>query len=256
MIWECIPDYREIDLWMKLASENNLAFEYNEFFSPQVLDDKALMEDIIRCYQSTGRKLELDTLHGAFLDICVNSTDSLIRKASWYRVEQGLDIACRMGLRGVVFHTNYISGFKLERYRKEWIEKNIEFWGKMCGKYPQTDIYLENMFDESPQLLTAVAEGLKAVENFGVCLDIAHSSLSDTGIDDFLNNLEPHIRHVHINDTEGLEDSHLAVGAGVIDWNVLKDRRITANNPSILIEVRGADKVLQSLDYLKSVDLF
>ena len=43
------------------------------------------------------------TLHGAFLDVTVFSDDSLIARASDYRVEQSLTIAKRLGVEGLYF---------------------------------------------------------------------------------------------------------------------------------------------------------
>ncbi len=251
MVLECIPDYKKIEYWTSLSEKYGLAFEYNDFFRPEVMDDKALMEKIAGIYCSCGRSVEQDTMHGAFLDICINSHDSLIREASAYRVEMNLDLACRMGLRAVVFHTNYIVGFKSANYRMTWVDRNEAFWRQMCGKYSSINIYLENMFDESPVLLASLAERLADVMNFGVCLDISHAGLFGAGVDAFVDSLYPYVRHIHINDTDGLEDCHLAVGDGVTDWQILKSARLMQNNPSVLIEVNEAEKLLKSINYLQ-----
>ena len=68
-----------------------------------------------------------DTMHGAFLDICVDSADAMIFKASDYRVRQCMDIAVKMGLKAVIFHTNYIVNFRLRSYLDSWIDRNEEY---------------------------------------------------------------------------------------------------------------------------------
>ena len=254
MILQCIPDYREAEKWDLTAKKYNLAFEYNEFFNPLVLEDKELTENIIRTYESLGRDMTVDTMHGAFFDITVGSSDPLIRNASDYRVRQSLDIASRMGLRGVVFHTNYLTDFKSVPYRDSWVESNTSYWDNICSEYPGVNVYLENMFDESPELLGRVADNLASRANFGVCLDIAHAFLSSVALTDWITVLSPHIRHLHINDNDKVQDLHLAVGAGKLDWSVLKTEELFLSDPSVLIEVSGMEKLLESLKFLRSVD--
>jgi len=247
---ECIPDYRDAEAWAELAEKYGFVFEYNEFFNPLVLDDKALTDEIIRIYSGLGRNTDNDTLHGAFFDITVSSNDPLIRKASDYRVTQSLDIASRLNARGVVFHTNYLTDFKSLPYRDGWVKSNIEYWTGKCAEFPDIDIYLENMFDESPELLGKVALGMSSVKNFGVCLDLAHAFLSVTPVKEWIGALTGHIKHIHINDNDGLQDLHMPVGSGNMDWSVLKDERLFTLDPSVLIEVNGADKVEASCKYL------
>lgn len=251
MIIQCIPDYREIDMWAEAAEKNKLCFEYNEFFNPQVLENQTLIDNIISRYQSLGRDMSQDTLHGAFFDIVINSMDTRIREASKYRIEQSVEIAEKMGLRGVVFHTNYITGFRSKSYRESWVMENVEFWKNICEVHPKMNIYLENMFDESPELLKKVAELLVDVPNFGVCLDIAHARLSEKSVDEFVTELSSYVRHIHINDNDGFSDLHQAVGDGVINWNVLKNDMLLKNDPSILIEVSSYENLEKSIRYLK-----
>ncbi|MBO4695892.1 MAG: sugar phosphate isomerase/epimerase [Lachnospiraceae bacterium] len=251
MILECIPDSRDIETWVKLSETYGLRFEYNEFFRPAVLEDPAAIDGLIRLYKGLGRDTSDDTVHGAFFDITVASSDPLIRNASDYRVKQSIEIAERLGARGVVFHTNYLSDFRSSSYREGWAESNTRYWGDICAAHGSVCIFLENMFDESPELLGKVASNLKDVPNFGVCLDIAHAFLSDVPVADWTETLADHVRHIHINDNDGREDLHLAVGSGSIDWSVLKDERLFRKDPSVLIEVSGKDRLESSLKFLK-----
>ena len=73
----CIPNLKEIHQFLSFSSQYDAAFEYNDFYLPQMLDDRIATERIIRAYRDTGRDLSQDTLHGAFLDICVDSADPL-----------------------------------------------------------------------------------------------------------------------------------------------------------------------------------
>lgn len=252
MIIECIPDYAHAEDWAVLAEEKGLSFEYNEFFNPLVLSDDEKINKIISVYEGLNRDTTNDTLHGAFLDITISSSDPMIRNASDYRVRQSLDIASRLKVKGVVFHTNYLTDFKSIPYRDSWVEINTKYWDMMCLEHKHLNIYLENMFDDTPELLSRVAQNLSDTENFGVCLDIAHAFLSRVPIEEWVSSLSAHIRHIHINDNDGLQDLHMAVGAGKIDWNVLKNPELFTASPSVLIEVSGKDKLKKSYSYLQN----
>ena len=62
------------------------------------------------------------------------------------------------------------------------------------------EVYVENMFDDEPDLLLALAKELSDVPHFGVCLDFAHAYLSKNTTPGWNNALRPYTRHLHIND--------------------------------------------------------
>lgn len=57
------------------------------------------------------------------MDICIDSQDPLIFHASDVRIRQSMDIAMRLSVRAVIFHTNHIANFRLESYREGWLKK-------------------------------------------------------------------------------------------------------------------------------------
>lgn len=254
MVVECIPDYKQIEKWAALALEYGLSFEYNDFFNPMVLENTNHLNEIIRSYERIGRDTSQDTMHGAFYDITVNSMDPLIRNASDKRVRQCMDIAERLKVRGVVFHTNYLTDFKSVPYRDGWVAGNTEYWDKICSEYRGIQVYLENMFDDTPELLRRVAENLKDINNFGVCLDLAHAFLSKVDLKQWVDELSPYVKHIHINDNDKQQDLHLLVGSGKLDWSILRSEKLFGLSPSVLIEVSGKEKLIRSIDYLKSIN--
>ena len=61
-----------------------------------------------------------------------------------------MDIAMRLSVRAVIFHTNHIADFRLESYREGWLKKSGAYWRRLLAEYPALTVYLENMFDEAP----------------------------------------------------------------------------------------------------------
>ena len=125
-----IPKRENIEESLRLSREYHAAFEYNDFFLPNILDDEVKKKEIIDFYKGLDRDRSEDTMHGAFLDVTLHSADDRIREISELRVRQSMEIAKQLGIRGVVFHTNMIANFKDTHYMKRWVDTNADFYKK------------------------------------------------------------------------------------------------------------------------------
>lgn len=249
-----IPDYNNINDSIELSKKWNAGFEYNDFFVPSLLDDAAKLRERIGFYKSLGRQENKDTLHGVFYDICVNSADSRIEEISKMRMYESMDIASELKCRAVIFHTNLIPGFETEAYLENWLIKNGEFYKKLLSEYPEMNIYVENMFDFKPDMITELGKYMKDCSNFGICFDVAHANLHEIPMGEWIKDLAPYIKHLHINDNNGRTDDHLALSEGSIEWqsvfNSLSEFNICAD---ILVEVNGGEKFEKSMNYLRGL---
>lgn len=252
-----VPGIQDMERIRQLAAEYDCAFEYNDFYAPEVLDDRGKQEEIIEAYVRYRSDFSQDTLHGAFLDVTIHSSDPLIREASMLRVRQSMEIAQRMGVKGVVFHTGRLAGFRVEYYLKQWKEKNIRFFSEIAEKFPRQQIYMENMFDEAPDILAELAQDMKGVVNFGVCLDYAHAALSNCSGQEWVKTLAPYIRHMHINDNDLKNDLHRPLGTGQIDWQQF-DRlmREYSVDATVLVEMKGYEAQKASLEYMRHKGIY
>lgn len=262
-----VPDRKDMERMCGLAAEYGCAFEYNDFYIPKIMDDTGEQEQIIADYRKykkefsekevTENVFAKDTMHGAFLDVTIHSDDPLISGASMLRVRQSMLIAKNMGLKGVVFHTGRLAGFRAANYLKNWRDRNAAFFTEIALQYPEQQIYMENMFDEAPDILAGLAEKMRDVRNFGVCLDYAHAMLSKCSGREWIETLAPYIRHIHINDNDKQNDLHLAVGAGQLDWqefdHLIRQYRVEA---SVLVEVNGYEAQKESLQYMKRSGIY
>lgn len=246
-----IPDCNDLGRSEELAQKWDAAFEYNDFFDPQLLDDEDTLRRRIELYMPHAAKKQGDNLHGVFYDICLNSFDRQIRMISEKRVDLSMEIAHKLSCDKVIFHTNFIPGFIPGFYIKAWVEKNAAYYRKICAAYPEMTVCVENMFDFDPDMITRLAEEMADVDNFGVCFDIAHINVHDGKCDDWASRLSKHIKHLHINDNDGVADLHLPVGDGNVDWEdffgVMDEYDISTG---LLIEVRALDDFEKSMKYL------
>lgn len=238
-----IPDLQHLEEWTALK----IPFEYDDFMLPGILDQKEETERRIREYLKPERDRSEDTLHGPFLDITVHSADALIYKASDYRIRQACEIALRLKVKAMILHTNFIPNFYERNYRQGWIDRNEEYMTTLLEDYPGLYIYMENMFDEEPDCLVALAERMKE-KRFRICLDVAHANISKTAISVWHEACAPYIAHYHINDNHGYIDEHLPLGEGEIPWkNILP---CFCQDASVLVEVGSLEKYKKSMEYL------
>lgn len=245
-----IPNHDHITQSLALAAQYNLGFEYNDFLHPEVLDDIDAMSAIIKKYKCWPLP-EYSTIHGAFYDVMVASPDSRIRDISRLRVEQSIAAAYEVGAKAVIFHTNYNPFLNSQEYINSWLEDNAAYWKSVMTAHPDMNIYLENMFDSSPAVLSELAEKLSLCRNFGICLDYAHAALTKVPLRDWVMSLGIFVRHIHINDNDLKCDLHLAVGEGKINWNdfylLYEDYMKSA---SVLVETTSVKRQKMSLKKL------
>ena len=255
-----IPDPFRLNESFRLAESVGAAFEYNDFFSPALLDDRDALSERIHAYCSLPRDRSRDTLHGAFYDITVHSQDPLIREASRKRVWQSLECAEALGVRAVVFHTGTIANFSNRSYEEGWIEENALFFRQVSEAFPKIGILMENMFDMNPELMAALSDRMAAVPQFGICLDWSHAAVFGSSYGDvkaWFAKLQPYLRHLHINDHDGLRDLHLPIGQGITDWRAFSDCLYASElSPSVLIEVTSLEAQRTSLQYMKNNGIY
>ncbi|MBE5942853.1 MAG: hypothetical protein E7264_09995 [Lachnospiraceae bacterium] len=240
-----------LEEYKQIADRYHVGFELNDFYDPKVLDDEAEQERIIQQYLQAGIPDD-STMHGAFFDIVVFSHDDKIAEISRMRLRQSMEIAKRIGVKAVIFHTNANPMLAGEIYDNNVIEKTTNCLEELLLDYPDINIYLENMFDATPRILVNISKRLSKYPNYGICLDYAHAAISRLPMGDWVEALAPYLSHIHINDNDLKVDLHMPLGSGSINWNQFaKYYRTTFDGCTVLIETTNPEDQIQSLNYLR-----
>lgn len=249
--WHIIPEYENIEQSLALAEKYNAAFEYNDFFKAAVFENEDVLEERIQFYMNLDRDRSRDTLHGIFLDLCIASQDTTIREYSKKRIAQSMEIADRLGIKGVIFHTGLIGGLTVDYYINGWVDAATELFTELGKKYPNLMIYLENSFEFSPNAFMKLMDRVKDVPNVRICLDYGHAALTLTALEDWVKCMAPYIAHMHINDNDLKADLHLAPGEGQINYGYFKELMEKYNiNVSTLLEVNGIETQTKALEFM------
>lgn len=247
-----IPDRQHLPDSIALAKQYHAGFEFHDFSVPELLDNPVRLTQVIADYLHADLPSSLG-LHGAYLDLAPHSIDSRIRAVSDYRITQCLDIAERLHVQYVVFHTNFISNFRLESYRNQWVSDNASYWTRKLEAYPNLSICIENMSDSDPILMARLAEAMRNNPQFSLCFDYAHAVLYGGNPDPeyWVQMLSTNVTHLHINDNDGVSDLHLPVGDGAIDWNRFAEHfQNSFRTAALLVEVFGVEAQKKSLQFL------
>ncbi|MBQ9136030.1 MAG: sugar phosphate isomerase/epimerase [Lachnospiraceae bacterium] len=246
-----IPDKNQMESCLGLAKEYNLGFEYNDFFEPDVLDDNAKLKELIEGYTRYDLPA-YTTVHGAFFDVLPFSIDRKIREIAELRVEQSIETAKRLGAKAVIFHTNYNPFLNTKEYVKAWLDTNTAYWRGVLARHADMNIYLENMFDTTPDVLEVLSDNLSEYRNYGVCLDYAHAFLSHKEPEVWAKKLGRFVKHIHINDNDGVSDLHLAWGDGKINRHKFYEcYEKYMKNATILLETSRMVNKIRSLEMLR-----
>lgn len=255
MIFSIIPDYKDLDNSVAVAENYNAYWEYNDFVYPEVYDDAEEIKKRIDVYTSMDRDRSGDTMHGAFLGLDLAAIDPVLRNRSRELCRQSVSIADRLGIKGVVFHTGLIGGLRLDYYLNNWLEETVIFWTEMCKTYPELTIYIENSFEQEPDIFVRLMDKMKDIHNFKICFDYGHAILTSTPIEKWVESLAPFIGHMHLNDNDLVDDLHMVPGQGKIDFS--KWKKLMAQNgidTSVLIEINGCDRAKMALEYMRKLD--
>ncbi len=246
--WLIIPDFDCLTESVHLAAAYGAAFEYNDFYIPAIYSDPREVNERIAVYCALPRDRSQDTLHGVFLDMVIASQDTALREYSREKIAQSMQIAARLGVRGVVFHTGLIASLNFGDYQKVWIDAAEEVFRPLCEQYPDLCVYMENTFEQTPEVFNKLMQRMGDIPNFALCLDYAHAVLTPTSPESWVKNLAPYIQHIHLNDNDLRWDLHLVPGEGKIDYaqfvQLLKKYKVDA---PILLELKGAEKQKRAL---------
>lgn len=251
MKYSIIPDLSEMDRTLQLTTAYDTCWEYNDFAIPAIYENPAETERRLQAYLAIERDRTGDTMHGTFLGIDLAAADIVIRNRSRELYHQSLEIGRRLGVKGVVFHTGLIGSLRLRYYLENWLNQAQAFWTEQCDQFPELTIYMENSFEQEPDVLVELMQRMENVPNFKICLDYGHAILTPTPIEVWCGRLAPYIGHMHLNDNDLRDDLHLVPGQGKIDFveyrELMERYKIQTTT---LIELKGCDNIEQSLKYM------
>ncbi len=189
------------------------------------------------------------TVHAPFIDLNPGALDPYILKATRDRFFEAVTAAKVLSAEVIVFHTGYHPQ-RADPFYRSWFERALETFREVSSIW-NGKIALENVFDKNPKNLKKFVKNLP--ENVGVCLDVGHMNLfSEVPVSLWFEMLGNRIYEFHLHDNLGIQDSHLPMGLGTVNYPEVFAQMEKLKQEYILnLENKSYDDVIKSLDYLR-----
>lgn len=200
------------------ARRLGVSLEIGEFAYSRVLDTR--FDEAIAYWKAWSQDLAYPvTLHGSFLDMYPGSPDPKVRALAHERFQMSLKAAAVLGAKLIVFHTGYNPMLRGPGRLDGWLKRSAELWVSVMASSPyHGTIVVENMWEPSPEPIRLLCEAIDRPD-FAACIDTGHINVfSRVPVGQWVDELAPHLRHLHIADNHSEWDEHLAIGEGTFNF--------------------------------------
>ena len=192
------------------ARSFGFGLEYSGFVDPRA-QGPASVESFLR----SGLRERVVAMHGPFVDLMPGSMDEEVDAVARKRIARGIEICAETGIPGIVLHTGW---FPKTYPGALWVENALRFWEAMAGGMRSgAAIYLENVYEEGPELLAELLDRL-GDRRVQACLDLGHAHAnSRLSVAGWIEALGHRIGRVHLHNNHGSRDEHNGLEGGTID---------------------------------------
>ena len=184
------------------------------------------------------------------MDLSPTSPDPEIREVTRRRFDRLFAVLPALRPVSLVVHAGYDPRRHFSM-ADEWLELSLDFFEDAAQKAAGLgcDLMIENVFEEHPEELLPLLEGLDG--RAGICLDVGHLNAScPDSLSLWLDTLAPYIGQFHLHDNAGDKDWHLPMGQGTVDFKTLF-AFIRKAGPILTLEPHDEQDLYLSLDYLE-----
>ena len=235
----------EFELEKTLDFIENLGIEYAELVHqyPAEFIDTEILESYSLKY----------SIHAPFMDVNIASLQDQSRLNSIDQIKSSIDLANEINAEAVVVHPGVTSFLPNKYFKKEVYEFANESI-KEIGDYTK-DLGVLATIENMPNFESMIYQNIVdlnqlLVENeMHMTLDIGHANHVGYAPDEMIFDS---IKHVHVHDNLGDDDSHLPLGEGSIDLKYIINTLESKNYDGIyILEVNDYDSIKKSFEYMK-----
>ncbi len=226
------------------ARKHGMGLEIAEFCTARKMDEQFRETDAAVRKKLEG--IEKSVLHAPFNELFPCAIDPKARTLAAERYRQAIDLAVKYGAEKVVIHGGYNPWIF---YPVWYVEQSIEFWKAFLADAPDAIIVLENVLEETPDMLLDIVKGV-ADPRLRLCLDVGHvNTYSRMPVMDWLIRWTPYLSHFHIHNNDGSRDSHSALRQGTIPMKELLKKAVElCPNATFTLEVMEAEPSIKWLE--------
>lgn len=192
-------------------------------------------------------------IHAPWAGINIAVPSPILRRAALKRLERSISHAKQLDCRLWLFHPGFKTALSHIYPGKDWQQNldSVHTLLKIAGR-EGIKIAIENIPEPYPNLMKSARDFQRFYEeldsDMGMVLDVAHANLNGQ-IQDFMKQFHDKIVHIHVSDNDGVNDQHLGIGYGNIDWESVA-KTIKELKYGKLIILESTDHIRESLQVL------
>lgn len=193
------------------------------------------------------------TVHSPFADLNIASPSKPMLKATLKRLKQSIAFANNLNARLWVLHPGNKTGISMFYPGQDWKQnvKSIQELYATANDYGVT-VAIENLPEKYGFIMKTPEDFQRFYKEtalpIGIVLDVGHANL-EAQVEPFLKELPEKITHIHVSDNVGIQDQHLGIGYGAINWKWFSEtlKKIGYSQIVITESVEHVEESLQKL---------
>ncbi len=206
-------------------------------------------------------------VHGPFYGIKINAFDTKIQQVVRDRMLQALEFVAAVGATHMVIHSpfDYFGNQFLNLTKGKRLKLEIEAAHSTLNEVVANaadlgcTIVIENIHDKNPATLLALVRSFES-DFVKMSLDVGHAMLmhqvGGPSPDQWVAAAGDLLGHVHLQDTDGLQDRHWAPGKGSLNFYALFEELNNLNHvPRLILEMDKSDWILDGYQHLEALGL-
>lgn len=246
---------------MKIGASTLAGIEYKLENTLEFIEDLGLnYAELVHQFPNESIDVELlenfnlkYSIHTPFMDINIASLQNQSRINAINQIKSSFKLANKIDCESVVIHPGTIPFLANKYFRSKVIDVANKSMIELGG-YGE-DLGVQTTFENMPQFDNMIYSNIEKLHEFltdnnlSMTLDIGHAKHAGYSSEEMYFDS---IKHIHIHDNFGDDDTHLALGEGSIDLNHIVNTLEKNNYDGIyIIEVNNYDSIKKSYEYMK-----
>jgi sugar phosphate isomerase/epimerase len=211
----------------------------------------------VRNLKETAKANNIDlVVHAPWAGINIAVPSPILRRAVLKRLQKSISYAKQLDCQLWLFHPGSKTALSHIYPGEDW-QLNLDSVRTLLrvARIEGVEVAIENIPEPYPNLMKSTGDFQRFYEelddDIGMVLDVAHANLNGQ-IQDFMKQFSKKIVHIHVSDNDGVNDLHLGIGYGSIDWESVA-KTVKESRYSNLIVLESTDHVRESLQVLRKL---
>ena len=215
------------------------------------------LEDILSLNEYKDKFINLNLSLGINLPMEINPCENIkYISQSWIDFIKKMDLNLEgFNIEYFNMHLGYALSERLYKNRTRYLDNSIEFFKELLKECNKT-ITIENTYSKSGDFsnIGYICDDFEYIFNkiknqdLCFCYDTGHNLINNS---DYISNLNDRLEIIHLSDNNGIDDSHLGIGRGILHENEIK-KLLSVNAKYLILEINH-NHIKETIDILDKI---